>query len=155
MSEALSRANNSLCNNSTQLMFVTAFVGILDLRTGEIECVNAGHCPPLKKNDNEYEYVSVTKNTVIGVNPDYEYKVDKIILRENERLFLYTDGVTEAQTSQNKFFGEERLLKTLNQKELSLPKTLEHIYKSIHKFIKDAPQFDDITMMIVEFRHKK
>jgi len=70
-------------------------------------------------------------------------------------LFLYTDGVTEAQTKESKFFGEERLLKTLNQKDLPLLKTLEHVHKSIQKFIKDAPQFDDITMMIIEFHSKK
>ena len=155
MPEALSKANISLCNSSAQLMFVTAFIGIFDLRTGEIECVNAGHCPPLQQTNNEYNYVNVTKNMVIGVNPNYEYKVDKITLRENERLFLYTDGVTEAQTNQHKFFGGERLRKALNQKDLSLPKTLDYIYKSIRKFIKGAPQFDDITMLIVEFRHKK
>lgn len=136
-------------------MFVTAFIGILDLQSGKIEYVNAGHCPPLYRTDNEYKYVDVAKNMVLGVKPDYEYKVEQIKLKKNDRLFLYTDGVTEAQTKENNFFGEERLLKTLNQKDLSLSKTLEHVYKSIQKFIKDAPQFDDITVLIVEFYRKK
>lgn len=92
---------------------------------------------------------------VLGVNPAFDYKVEKITLQENDRLFLYTDGVTEAQTEEREFLGEKRLLKILNQKELPVSKTLEHVYKIIQKFIKGAPQFDDITMLIVEFHHKK
>ena len=155
LKQAISKANTSLCNNCEQLMFVTAFIGILDFRTGIIEYINAGHCPPLQRSDNQYKYVDVSKNMVLGVKSGYDFKVGQINLKESDRLFLYTDGVTEAQTKENKFFGEERLLKTLNQKDLSLSETLEHVHKSIKKYIKDAPQFDDITMMIVEFRHKK
>ena len=155
LKEAIGKANTSLCNNSVQLMFVTAFIGILDLRTGIIEYINAGHCPPLLQANKEYKYIDVIKNTVLGVKPEYEYKVGQITLQKNNRLFLYTDGVTEAQTKDNKFLGEERLLKILNQKEVSLSKTPEYVYKSIQKFVKDAPQFDDITMMVVEFYCKK
>lgn len=155
LKEAVIKANNSLYAGSAPLMFVTAFIGVLDLRTGKIEYVNAGHCPPLKKTKDGYAYVDVIKNMVLGVKPNYEYKVEEITLHQNERLFLYTDGITEAQTKENKFFGEDRLLKTLNKKELPLSKTLAHIHKSIQKFIGDAPQFDDITMLIVEFHHKK
>ena len=155
LTEALSRANNSLCGTCSPLMFVTAFVGILDLRTGIIEYVSAGHCPPILRTGNEYKYVNVTNNMVIGVKPDYEYKPGQITMRENDRLFLYTDGVTEAQTADGKLLGSERLLKILNRKELSLPDTLTYIQKSIGRFIKSAPQFDDITMMIVEFYRKK
>lgn len=153
--QAISKANTSLCNNSEQLMFVTAFIGILDLRTGIIEYINAGHCPPLQRTADVYKYIEVAKNMVLGVKSGYDFKVGQIVLQEGDRLFLYTDGVTEAQTKENRFLGEERLLKILNQKDLSLSKTLEHIHKSIQKFIKDAPQFDDITMMIVEFHRKK
>lgn len=155
LKEAIIKANNSLCNSSAPLMFVTAFIGILDLRSAKLEYINAGHCPPLLKTKQGYKYLDVIKNMVIGVKDGYEYKTEKLTLKENERLFLYTDGVTEAQTKESKFFGEERLLKTLNQKDLPLLKTLEHVHKSIQKFIKDAPQFDDITMMIIEFHSKK
>ncbi len=155
LKEALSRANNALCNSSAPLMFVTAFVGILDLRSGTIEYVNAGHCPPLYQTKKEYKYLNVIRNMVLGVKQGYEYQVEEIKLKKNDRLFLYTDGVTEAQTKDRQFFGEERLLKVLNQKELSLSDTLGYIYKKIQQFIKGAPQFDDITMLIVEFYHKK
>jgi len=155
LKEAVCRANNSLCNNRAPLMFVTAFVGVLDLRTGKIEYVNAGHNPPLHRIGNEYEYVNVIKNMVLGVKAGYEFQVGEITLKKGERLFLYTDGVTEAQTKDSKFFGEDRLLKILNEKEVETDKTLNYVYKSIQKFIKGAPQFDDITMMIVEFRREK
>ena len=115
LKEALMRANNSLYANRAPLMFVTTFVGVLDLTTGKIEYVNAGHCPPLIKTKEKYEYIDVVTNMVLGVLPDYEYKTGYISLRKNERLFLYTDGVTEAQTKAKKFFGTERLLNILNE----------------------------------------
>ena len=155
LKEAIGRANNSLCDNGAPLMFVTAFIGILDLRTGKVEYINAGHCPPLLQKKQEYKYVDVIKNMVLGVKPNYDYKVGQFTLNEHDRLFLYTDGVNEAQTKDNKFLGYDRLLDILNQKKLPLADTLEYIHKSIKKFVKDAPQFDDITMLIVEFYHKK
>lgn len=155
LKEAIMRANNSLCDNGAPLMFVTAFVGILDLKTGKVAYVNAGHCPPLLQTKNGYEYVEVIRNVVLGVMPNYEYKVGLISMKEHERLFLYTDGVTEAKTEDNKFLGEAHLLDILNARKLTLADTLEHVYKSIKKFVKSAPQFDDITMLIVEFYHKK
>lgn len=155
LKEAIIKANNSLCDSSAPLMFVTAFIGILDLHSGEMEYINAGHCPLLHKTQNGYQYVEVMKNTVLGIKSGYEYKVEKIKLEEKDRLFLYTDGVIEAQTENSKFLGSERLLKILNKKEFNLPDTLTYIHKEIQKFVKGAPQFDDITMMIVEFRHKK
>lgn len=155
LQQAVSKANNSLCDGGAPLMFVTAFIGVLDLQTGQIEYINAGHCPPLLRTDNQYKYLSTVKNMVLGVKAGYEYKVEKVVLQKNDRLFLYTDGVTEAQTEEKKFFGEERLLKILNQKELSLSETLEYVHKNIRKFAKKAPQFDDITMLIVEFYQKK
>ncbi len=155
LQEAISRANNSLCTNRAQMMFVTCFVGILDLRTGKVEYVNAGHCPPLLQTKDGYDYVDVVTNVVLGVLPNYDYKLGNIALRNNDRLFLYTDGVTEAQTKNKKFFGAERLLNILNQRDIALSEIPKYIYKNIQKFIKDAPQFDDITMMVVEFHHKK
>jgi sigma-B regulation protein RsbU (phosphoserine phosphatase) len=149
------RANNSLCDNGAPLMFVTAFVGILDLKTGKVAYVNAGHCPPLLQTKNGYEYVEVIRNVVLGVMPNYEYKVGQISMKEHERLFLYTDGVTEAKTEDNKFLGEAHLLDILNARKLTLADTLEHVYKSIKKFVKSAPQFDDITMLALDYGPRK
>lgn len=155
LAEAINRANQSLSNTKGPLMFVTAFIGILDLQSGKIEYVNAGHCPPLLRTKNEYQYIDVIKNIVLGVDADVEFEVGWITLQENDRLFLYTDGVTEAQTEGKKFFGEDRLLETLNEKSLSLLETLKDIHQNIQLFAKGTPQSDDITMMILEFYHKK
>ena len=155
LEEAISKANNVLCENHADGMFVTAFIGILNLQTGLVQYVNAGHCPPLVKTSDGYDYIDTKRHLILGVMPEYEYTCNDFTLKHNNRLFLYTDGVTEAQTNNMKMFGEDRLKKALNQKELSLSATLEYVHKGIKSFIKGAPQFDDITMMILEFHHKK
>ena len=119
--------------------------------TGRVQYVNAGHCPPLLKMSNGYEYVNVVRNMILGINSKYEYKSGELILNHNDRLFLYTDGVTEAQAENSKMFGEERLLKALNKKEISLTETLPYVHKQIKLFVKKAAQSDDITMLALEF----
>ena len=153
--EAIAKANKTLCDNHARGMFVTAFVGILDLHTGKVEYINAGHCAPLRKNIKGYQYVNVVRNLVLGVTPDYKYEMGQFILKKNDRLFLYTDGVTEAQTKAGKLFGPERLQKVLNRKALSLQDTLAYVHQNIQHFVQGALQSDDITMMILEFHRKK
>ncbi|MBO6281739.1 MAG: SpoIIE family protein phosphatase [Alphaproteobacteria bacterium] len=152
---AISKANDSLCENHAEGMFVTAFIGTLNLKTGLVQYINAGHCPPLVKTESGYDYVDTKRHLILGAMPEYQYTCNEFTLKPNNRLFLYTDGVTEAQTKNMKMFGEDRLKKTLNQKELSLSATLDHIHKSIKAYIKGAPQFDDITMMVIEFHRQK
>ena len=155
LEDAINKANKTLSDNNTEGMFVTSFIGILDVRTGHVQYINAGHCPPLHKTQNGYEYIDVVRNMVLGFNPKYVYKSGELVLQCNDRLFLYTDGVTEAQAEDNEMFGETRLLEALNQKETFLSDTLPHIYKHIKSFIKNAPQSDDITILALEFRHTK
>ena len=155
LSEAIEKANKTLCDNHTRGMFVTAFIGILDLTSGQIQYINAGHCPPLLKTKNGYEYVDVVRNLVLGITPNYKYEIGNLTLKNKNRLFLYTDGVTEAQNKDEKLFGPQRLKKALNQKILSLADTLSHVHISIQHFVKDADQSDDITMMSLEFHQKK
>lgn len=155
LQEAIAKANKTLCENHARGMFVTAFVGVLNLKTGKVEYVNAGHCPPLRKTQKGYQYVDVVRNLVLGITPNYKYEIGQFTLKKNERLFLYTDGVTEAQTKDEKLFGPERLQKVLNQQKLSLPATISLVRKNILRFVKGAPQSDDITMMILEFHKGK
>jgi sigma-B regulation protein RsbU (phosphoserine phosphatase) len=153
--DAINRANKTICENNVEGMFVTAFIGIINLATGEVQYINAGHCSPLLKNEAGYQYFNTRLNLVLGAFPEYCYKSGKFKLRPGNRLFLYTDGVTEAQTKNLKMYGTERLQQTLNQKEMPLSDTLKHIHKSIKNFVKNAPQFDDVTMLALEFHHKK
>lgn len=155
LEEAINKANKTLSDNNTEGMFVTAFIGILDVETGCVQYVNAGHCPPLHKTSKGYEYVNVVRNMILGAKSKYAYKSGEFILKHNDRLFLYTDGVTEAQAEDKKMFGETRLLEILNQEETSLSDTLLHVYKHIKIFVKKAPQSDDITMLALEFHRQK
>ena len=155
LSEAIAKANKALCDNHARGMFVTAFIGILDLTSGKVEYINAGHCPPLQKTKTGYNYVEVVRNLVLGITPNYKYELGHFTLKNNDRLFLYTDGVTEAQTRQEKLFGPDRLKKALNQKNLPLADTPSHVHKAIARFVKGAAQSDDITMMVLEFHKKK
>lgn len=153
--DAINRANKTICENNVEGMFVTAFIGIINLATGEVQYINAGHCSPLLKNEAGYQYFNTRLNLVLGAFPEYCYKSGKFKLKPGNRLFLYTDGVTEAQTKNLKMYGTERLQQTLNQKEMPLSDTLKHVHKSIKNFVKNAPQFDDVTMLALEFHHKK
>ena len=153
--EAISRANKSLYENHARGMFVTAFVGVLNRRTGHVDYISAGHCAPLHKTKSGYDYVPVIRNLMLGVMPTYAYEAGSFVLRPKDRLFLYTDGVTEAQTKEEKLFGPERLQKALNRKDMTLPETLISVRQAIQRFVKGAEQSDDITMMILEFHKKK
>ncbi|MBQ7412997.1 MAG: SpoIIE family protein phosphatase, partial [Alphaproteobacteria bacterium] len=153
--EAISRANKSLYENHARGMFVTAFVGVLNRRTGHVDYISAGHCAPLHKTKTGYDYVPVIRNLMLGVMPTYAYEAGSFVLRPKDRLFLYTDGVTEAQTKEEKLFGPERLQKALNRKDMTLPETLISVRQAIQRFVKGAEQSDDITMMILEFHKKK
>ncbi|MBR6411750.1 MAG: SpoIIE family protein phosphatase [Alphaproteobacteria bacterium] len=155
IAEAINKANKGLCDNHVRGMFVTAFIGILDVKTGEIQYVNAGHCPPLQLTKKGYDYVTVVRNLVLGITPNYQYESGKFKLKNGERLFLYTDGVTEAQTDKEKLFGPERLQKALNQKIVSPEGTIAVVRKAIQRFVKGAAQSDDITMMVLAFHRAK
>ena len=154
MAETAFKINKNLCDSHVEGMFVTAFIGVLDKYTGRVDYINAGHCPPLQKTAAGYEYVEVIKNLVLGIMPGYKYEVGHFTLKKNERLFLYTDGVTEAQNQDEKFYGEERLRKVLNKKDTK-DDTLMRVTKGIAQFAKGAAQSDDITMMEIIFHQKQ
>ena len=155
LDEAINRANETLCENSVQGMFVTAFIGVLDLTSGEVSYINAGHCFPLIQSVSGCDFINVKRNLVLGFMSEYQYEVGKFILSPNDKLFLYTDGITEAQNKRGKMFGEDRLKKVLSQLVGSPAEILEKLNSEINKFVKGAEQSDDITMMVIEFKNKK
>ena len=151
LTEAVAKVNKELCDNHARGMFVTAFIGVLNMQTGNVTYVSAGHCPPLLKKGTKYSYVKVSQNLVLGVTPNYSYKSGSFELKKNNRLFLYTDGVTEAQTKTEKLYGPERLQKVLNQ---GTGDTISRVKCGIHRFTKGAVQSDDITMMEIIIKRK-
>lgn len=147
--EVFNRANEELCKMNDMGMFVTAWLGEINLKTGELSFVNAGHNPPLvKKNGGEYEYLKVRSGLVLAGMEGINYRKSEIKLMPGDRIYLYTDGVTEATDSDTKLYGEERLIKTINSTNTADCKSIcDEIKSSIDGFVGDAEQFDDITML--------
>lgn len=152
--ETFEVVNNLLCENNSAGMFVTAFMGIFDINTGSFVYVNGGHnAPALKRKDGSFEFLKSKVNFVLAGMEDSKYKNQEIHLDKDDILFLYTDGVTEAQNKQEELFSDPKLLEVLNDPELlklNINDKLKFVKQSIDTFANGADQFDDITMMFLE-----
>ena len=152
--EAFERANAQLCDGNASGLFVTAWLGILDIHSGELVYVNAGHNPPLLLNNGAYSFRKNRTGFVLAALENIKYRHDTLKLEPGDRLFLYTDGVTEATDTRNTLYGEKRLHSYLNShKTDTLVGTLKGVQKDIDRFVGGAEQFDDITMLIVEYKN--
>ena len=151
--EILERVNKQICGHNSQEMFVTVWLGIAELSTGKLTAANAGHEYPIIKNGNgTYELLKDKHSFVIGGMEDIKYHDYTINLEPGARVFLYTDGVTEATAESGEMFGTGRLLDSLNATEEStLEDVLKHVKKSVNSFVGKAPQFDDITMLCFSY----
>lgn len=143
--------NQQLCEGNDTCMFVTAFMAVVDLLNGETKYVNAGHNPPLIGNADGYHFMTPKRNIILGVNPKAEFIEETMQLQPDMHLFLYTDGVTEAENEKSKFYGEDRLLKILNKATDTPEDNLNLVLKDLKKFVKNNPQSDDITMLDLVF----
>jgi sigma-B regulation protein RsbU (phosphoserine phosphatase) len=135
-------------------MFVTAWMGILDIQTGNLKYANAGHNPPLlKRADGTFEYLRSRAGFVLAGIEGFQYRVNELQLNAGDRIFLYTDGVTEATNTDSALYGEDRLLNFMNQ-NAAVPATelLPALKADIDAFVGEAPQFDDITMLMFDYR---
>ena len=157
VNEIFTRANEKLCENNESGMFVTAWMGILDLTTGRMQFANAGHNPPLlKRASGEFEYLKTRAGFVLAGMEGVRYRAGELTLSPGDRLFLYTDGVPEATNADNKLYGEDRLLTFMNQHAAVDAVTLLPALKAnIDEFVGEAPQFDDITMLMFDYKPKE
>ena len=155
LSEVFATANKKLCENNDAGMFVTAWMGILDLKTGLLKFVNAGHNPPLiRQADGEFAYLKARSGMVLAGMDGIKYRQNELQLTPGDQIFLYTDGVTEATDKNNQFYGEERLLETVNRNiVMDTRKLCEAVKSDVDQFVGEAPQFDDITMLSVEIQY--
>ncbi|MCC8100704.1 MAG: PP2C family protein-serine/threonine phosphatase [Clostridiales bacterium] len=146
--------NNLLCDSNSEGMFITAFEGVLDLMTGEFAYVNAGHeIPYLCRKGETFEPYKVRAGFVLAGMEDIPYREGKLTLEPGDRIFLYTDGVPEATDADNQMFGLERMRDTLNQNlALSPEQLLPAVKEATERFVDKAPQFDDLTMLCLEYR---
>ena len=157
VNEIFTKANEKLCENNESGMFVTAWMGILDLTTGKVQFANAGHNPPLiKRADGSFEYLKTRAGFVLAGMDGVRYRAGELTLAPGDRVFLYTDGVPEATNAENKLYGEDRLLDFMNQNATAEAVTLLPALKAnIDEFVGEAPQFDDITMLMFDYKPNK
>ena len=151
--EILARVNNQICSNNSLEMFVTAWLGILELSTGKLTAANAGHeYPIIRQHGGRYELYRDKHGFVMGGMEGMEYKEYEVLLKPGSEVFLYTDGVTEATSEKNEQFGTKRLLESLNSGLApELKGVLERVNDAVDVFVGDAPQFDDITMLCLYY----
>ncbi len=152
--KTLEKVNNLLLENNELGYFVTVWLAVLDLKTGEGTAVNAGHeHPAVKKAGGSYELKVYQHDMAVAFMPDVPYQERAFTLQPGDKLFVYTDGVPEAQTKDEVFFGEQRMLEALNRDPDTTPKqTIENVMESIRVFAGEAEQFDDITMLCLQYR---
>ena len=154
LSSVMSLSNNQLCQGNDEMMFVTVFMGMLDLQSGKFIFVNGGHNPPMvyHKSIDKFEYLKVKQNIVLGMMDDMDFEQQEIKLESGDMLYLYTDGVTEAMDIDNNQYGEERLSDCLNNvdKNADLPTILQKVREDLTKHVGEAEQSDDITMLAVK-----
>lgn len=145
--------NEKLCEGNDAEMFVTAWMGILDLITGVVKYANAGHNPPvLKRQGGSFEYLKTKRNFILAGMQETQYKMFEFQMQPGDELYLYTDGVTEAQNADKQLFGEECLLMSLNEKEgLSAEACCKKVKADVDAFVGEAEQFDDITMLCLKW----
>lgn len=154
LAEAVSEVNDRLCAQNKNGMFVTAWIGVLTLSTGALAYVNAGHNPPLLGNQKEgYTYLKERGGFVLAGMEGMEYSRKELQMREGDILFLYTDGVSEANDEKGSLYGEARLLELLNSRSDTEPeKMAKAVWNDIQDFQGKAEQFDDITMLVLNYR---
>ncbi|MCR5707296.1 MAG: SpoIIE family protein phosphatase [Ruminococcus sp.] len=152
--EVLMKVNNLICANNQAEMFVTVWLGIFEISTGKLTAANAGHeYPALKRADGSFELYKDKHGFVIGGMEDVRYKEYTIDMKKGDKLFLYTDGVPEATDSQEQMFGTDRMLEALNiDNEADAEQLLKNVRNAVNGFVKEAEQFDDLTMMCLEYK---
>ena len=153
LSQVIEKVNNLTYERNDEELFVTTWLGKLNLKTGKLSYVNAGHNQPLIKQDsNNFEYMKTHPNLVLGGMEGIKYNEHEINLNAGDMVFLYTDGVTEANDNYNGFYGQNRLKETINEnKNKKLKDIINEITKDIDKFCNNSEQYDDITMLIIKY----
>ena len=152
-SEILTQANNDICRNNKAKMFVTVWLGILEISTGLMTCASAGHeFPAVRGEDKTFRLFKDPHGFVLGGMEDMKYKDYELKLSPGDALFVYTDGVPEANDAAGAFFGTDRMEEALNLAQPGHPKDiLMKVRESVETFAGGAEQFDDMTMMCLEY----
>lgn len=159
-SHIVSELNATTTQGNDHNMFCTMFVGVLDLETGELEYCNAGHNAPvfrrMKGGDVTVDFIKPKTNLAIGIMPGFEYQSESTVLAPGEAVFMYTDGVTEAENSTKQLFGDAATLATLAQARkrncLTVKEYIDFVYNALQAYSQGVEQSDDITMLALEYK---
>ena len=143
------RLNHALAEDNEQGMFVTMFIGLINLKTGHMEYCNAGHNPPLL----DGEFMEMEPNAPIGLWPELDYEGETINDMHGKTLFVYTDGINEAENIHKEQFGDERLQALLKQDLGDARQTSETIHRAVEEFVGDAEPSDDLTKMCIKMHN--
>ena len=153
--QVLSDTNAALCANGQEDMFVTVWIGILELTTGKLIAANGGHEYPVLMKDGRFELYQDVHGLLVGGIPGMAYENYEIQLNPGDKLFVYTDGIPEANNKNRKMFGTERMVAALNADPTADPHgLLKNVREAVDQFVNDAEQFDDLTMLCIEYKGK-
>ena len=152
--EILERVNKQLCANNDADMFVTVWLGILEISTGKLTTASAGHEYPMINTSGKYELLKDKHGLAVGAMSMSKYKNTEIMLKKGDSIFVYTDGVAEATDAGNRLFGTDRTLEALNAVPAgaSQKEVLSGVRNAVDAFVKEAPQFDDLTMLGLKYK---
>lgn len=149
----LMNANNQICQNNKEGMFVTLFLCRIDLNSGVLTFSNAGHNAPYLRQNNSFKLLSAKPGLVLGVMENIHYTETSIELQNNDTIFLYTDGLVEALNPQNEFFGTDNLTKImLSARNSSVKEIVQKTKESLFDFTKNQIKADDVTMLCVQYK---
>jgi sigma-B regulation protein RsbU (phosphoserine phosphatase) len=156
----LTQMNRDFAEQNTQMMFLTLFLGVLDCETGQLDYCNAGHNAPVIMTHGAWRMLEVLPNLPLGIEPDCTFKSQHVKLHYGDVLFLYTDGLTEAENSMHEQFGDQRMLKTLTDAAANglmangySPRHLVETMKAgVETFVNGAEQSDDLTMLAIRYQ---
>jgi len=142
------RLNHALAEDNDQGMFVTMFIGLIDLKTGHMEFCNAGHNPPLL----DGEFMKMESNAPIGLWPEADFEGEEVANMHGKTLFVYTDGINEAENKDQEQFGDQRLQALLQHDLGDARQTSETIHRAVEEFVGDAEPSDDLTKMCIKMK---
>ena len=153
VNEVFERTNNQLCEGNKEGFFVTSWLGVLDMQTGVLEYANAGHNPPVIMRKDGCEWNECVPGLVLAAMEDMPYKRYEMKLNPGDRILLYTDGVPESINSSTEAYGEDKLIEEYERtRKMSVEDSIHYIQKSVDEFVGEEEQFDDITMLVLEYK---
>jgi sigma-B regulation protein RsbU (phosphoserine phosphatase) len=151
----LTSMNNIMVEGNDSYMFVTMFIGIMDLATGHLSYSNAGHDAPILMGKEGNGYLPCDANLPLGISPGWEFTLQETVIDSKTIIFLYTDGLTEADNGNHELFKEERIFEVMEQSERQPLLLIKNMTKGVHRFVGSAEQSDDLTMLAVQYFNTK